>query len=762
MTRFAKSLIPAGAIIGLLMLPALVAADAILSGFTYDGADGEALIGCNVALVEIEAGTITNGSGLFVLPGLPPGTYTLVASHVGYRRLEPAAVQLQEMVVAGDAGKRTSGLSVSTHRLEAAHLSRLPRVVEVDLLRSLQSLPGIVPVSDFSSAPHVRGGTPDQNLYLIDGTDVYNPEHAFGLFSVFNMDAIKDVQLYKGGFGAPYGGRLSSVLDVTHLDGNRERFEGTTAVSLLSARTTLQYPLGRIDSVSGSVRRTHFDQTVARVIDVPEYYFYDSHLKVFVELDRSNKLTLSGYGGRDVLDLTFNDKATEALDFRYRWGNSTGSARWTTLLSPRLFANLWLTGSRFDSQFDLSETLDLKERNDVQDVTIKGSFEYVPAKGLNLDFGFEQKHLHVVYQQDFTDSRADIDRSVVHRAGYAQVRAIPGPRWMLEGGLRGNFFASDRRRTDLAPRAAARYRVSTTQTLKVAAGQYYQYLHRIPRMFIADIWTVANRFQPPSRAVHFVVGLQQKVTPDTRLELEAYRKTYRSIYAFDLNFLVNVTPDRHQDGVPIYEETRGLFHRGRGSTSGVDFMLERRRGAISGWAAYTLSRTRYRFDQVNRGVSFAPRHDVTSTVNMVGSIDLGRIVGPAVAGSKSRSRWTLGFNFVYSTGQPLTRPGSGYVANSLPDAQGSRDYIRSETRTFAVMPETVNGSRLPAYVRLDLGLRYRRERTTLFVDLFNAGNRRNVWFLNYDDDSGGFVIVQDVNEVGMFPLLPSVGIEVEL
>lgn len=245
---------------------------------------------------------------------------------------------------------------ISEIRLSHRQVSQIPQIAEADLLRSLQTLPGILPLSDFSSALYVRGGTPDQNLYMIDGTDVYNPEHAFGIFSTFNTDAIKQVKLSKGGFGAEYGGRLSSILDVTNLDGNREQFAGTAAISLLSTKTTLQMPMGHRGSLSGSVRRTYFDQTVGKKLkDTPQYYFYDGNFKAFVDVDEKNKLTVSGYGGRDFLNVIFNQDASQETGFQADWGNKTGSVRWMRVFSPQLIGNFWATGSRFSSDFTFDE-----------------------------------------------------------------------------------------------------------------------------------------------------------------------------------------------------------------------------------------------------------------------------------------------------------------------------------------------------------------------------------------------------------------------
>jgi hypothetical protein len=259
-----------------------------ISGFVYSAADGERLIGANVYLEKVLLGSSTNLSGYYVIPQIPAGRYMLTCDYLGYGTftmeininegediklnitLREELMETEVISVVADSERIAEKLykkPISTVQLSPVQISKVPQVAEADLLRTLQTLPGIVPLSDFSSALYIRGGTPDQNLHLLDGTDVYNPEHMFGLFSTFNSDAIKHVELSKGGFSAEYGGRLSSVLDITNLDGNREEFEGMASISLLSMKTTLQMPLGNIGSLSGSLRRTYFDKTVASFID---------------------------------------------------------------------------------------------------------------------------------------------------------------------------------------------------------------------------------------------------------------------------------------------------------------------------------------------------------------------------------------------------------------------------------------------------------------------------------------------------------------
>jgi len=385
--------------------------------------------------------------------------------------------------------------------LSAMEIKRIPQVAETDLLRSLQTLPGILPLSDFSSALYVRGGTPDQNLYMIDGSDVYNPEHAFGIFSTFNTDAIKHVDLSKGGFSSEFGGRLSSIMNVTYLDGNREEFEGSMSISLLSAKTTLQMPLGNYGSISGSIRRTYFDQTVAKFLDdIPNYYFYDGNIKAFFDINANNKVTLSFFRGRDVLGYNFNENSSEDAGFNFDWGNTTGSLRWTRVFTPKLFANFWVTASRFSSYFDL-EGIEINQENWLTDLTFKGNLEYAMSSDWSVLFGFEQKNLHGVYQEKFPSGLVDVDAYRTHYVGYLQANWKPNNRWDIKTGLRYNYFNSDKDYQNIGPRFSAKYKLSETTNLKFATGIYHQYLHRVAMAFVSSLWTTSDQWGCSNKSI---------------------------------------------------------------------------------------------------------------------------------------------------------------------------------------------------------------------------------------------------------------------
>ncbi|MBX7151035.1 TonB-dependent receptor [bacterium] len=749
---------------------------ASISGFVYDAGDREALIGANIFIKETLRGASTNLNGYFVIPKIEPGDYTLVCQYIGYKPynatihfkageqktlnvyLEGDAIVAEEIVVTADSipvVERLFRKPISKLELTGIEINQVPQVAESDLLRSLQTLPGISSVSDFSSALYVRGGTSDQNLYMIDGTDVYNPEHAFGLFSTFNTDAIKKVEISKGGFGAEYGGRLSSILNVTNLDGNREEFEGSGSISLLAARTTLQMPLGQFGSLSGSIRRTYFDKTIGQAVDeIPDYYFYDGNIKAFLQLNEKNYLTISGYGGKDVLNFIFNEKSDDKAGFDYNWGNSTGSIRWTRVFSPQLFANFWVTGSRFSSHFAFDDDLNLTEKNTINDITFKGNLEYY-GKIWNVKFGFEQKNIQCRYYQSFPGGIFDVPAEPRQYTGYAQTNFKPTRRWDIEMGLRYDLFDTDKKYQSLDPRLSIKYQLNDASNVKFAAGRYHQYLHRVPRPFFVGVWTVSDQYQKGSSSDHFILGYQHQLAETYQFELETYYKNYNHIYQFNQNLATKViATNKGTDNVTVFESTYGIFDHGKGYSYGFELMAKKEVGVVTGWVGYTFAKTRHKFEDINQEKSFAPRHDRSSTVNSVLTIDLKNAIRRMKGKPTQRdlSRWTIGTNFIFATGQPITVPNSTYFIGHTPD--GGVDQHE--------FPTEINNYRLPAYARLDLSITYEKQFKTWsiapYLQVFNIGNRKNVWFIEYDDQNQNGTVQRKIKTISMFPLLPTFGV----
>lgn len=750
-----------------------------VNGFVYDATNGEALIGANIFLQDTQIGASSNVSGYFSIPRIPAGPYFLECHYIGFKpyskkiNITPGKnielkiflhldiIETEEIIISADSvrtSKRLFDKAISKVNLAPRQINRIPQVFEADLLRSLHTLPGILPISDFSSELYVRGGTPDQNLYLIDGADVYNPEHFFGLFSTFNTDAIKNVELSKGGFGAEYGGRLSSILDVTNLDGNREEFEGTASVSLLSAKTTLQMPIGKKGSLSGSIRRTYFDKTIAKFIDdVPDYYFYDGHFKAFLDLDSRNKLTVSTYFGRDKLDFELDTNGSEPIEFSYDWGNTTGSVRWTHIFNPNLFSNFWVTTSQFNSDF-LFEIVN--EKNEINDLSLKGDLEYYYSHQISTKFGFEFKNLDGLLYQDFPGGEVDVVHAMKHLACYSTATWRPNPLWNIEAGLRYNYFHSNTTYQNISPRFSLKYRLTDTINLKTALGSYRQFLFKIPRTFIVDIWTNADENYRNSSSNHYILGFQKEVAKDYEIEIEGYYKDYSSIYTLDHFFYTELQPARYNsNGEPVYGSSLGLFDQGNGHSYGLEFSLRKDTGFVTGWASASFGKTEYTIQGVNQGKSFVPRHDRTTTLNLIANMDIRnayRTIRRKVT-HNDRTTWRLGMGLVYATGQPLTTTSSVYISQPLPD----QNYIDS----LNLYPTARNNFRLPPYARFDISLtmekKFRSWTLSPYLQVFNAGNRKNLWFITYDREIIDNKLVQEIEPINMFPILPTIGVNIK-
>ncbi|MFZ0392007.1 MAG: TonB-dependent receptor, partial [Calditrichia bacterium] len=375
-------------------------------GFVRDKESLEPIIMGNIWIEGSPVGTTTNMKGYYVLSSLDPGAYKINFSYMGYKSqqitrtieadseielnvlLETEALTGEEVVVVAEEDKDELDITPSQISVEVAQLRTIPQVAEPDLFRSIQMLPGVATLSDFSAGLYIRGGSTDQNLILLDEIDVYNPNHMFGFFSTFNTDAVKSVELLKGGFPANYGGRLSSVLNVHNKEGNRQDFEGVARLSLLGGSATLEGPWKK-GSWMISGRRTYLD-LAAKIVDYDlPYYFYDGHAKVNYDIDRNNQASVSFYAGIDNLDLS-----QDGTDISLRWGNKTFSTQWMHLFSSKLFSHFVFAGSRFDSDSQVQfDDVSFGIFNEITDLSLKGTLSYSPSISHRIDFGFEGKRL---------------------------------------------------------------------------------------------------------------------------------------------------------------------------------------------------------------------------------------------------------------------------------------------------------------------------------------------------------------------------------
>ena len=724
-----------------------------ISGFIRDSGNGESLPFVNVYLQGEARGSITSEAGYYVIPDVPAGTYTVVVSFIGYgpfsKDVELAgddivldvgltwqAIELEATIIEADAADVVDfDISPGRTSLRPSELKAAPAAIEADPIRTIQTLPGVASLSDFSVGLYVRGGTPDQNLVLLDGSDVYNASHLFGLFSTFPADAAKSTELLRGGYPAQYGGRLSSVLNVITDEGNKEEFEGAGGISFLASRLTLQGPVGR-GSWLVSSRRTHLDPLISvarKAIDTQRfgYHFYDLQGKTHQVRSHNDQFTLAGYTGQDGLTYRFDE-----FDFDLEWGNRTISSKWTHVFDSNLFGNFLFTGSRFKAAttFNAEDTT-LEETNRLTDLSLKGDISYLPTQKHSIQFGFLSKRMSMEYRFGEADQNwLDIDVEGLHSALYAQDSWALTNRLRIQPGLRFNHF-SNGNHTGWSPRVAARYQLGVDTYLKAATGIYHQYIFRLAREFqgislLSNVWALTDSTAKPSRSVHYVSGLETRVK-EIHVDIEMYYKDYDGLY--ELNY-------DEQQSVEIGD----ILRRGDGRAYGLDLLLRKRAGRQTGWISVSTGITEriidgLHLDESSRPQPFRSKFDRRLTLHVIHSW-------------RFAERWTLGSRFTQASGQPYTQVfGTGEI--ELPSGLRWSFQDRGE----------LNAERLPEYQRFDTSLAhqfiFRGWDMRAYLQIVNVTNHKNVFNYFWTDGTAHKSKPGTRKEISMLPILPSLGID---
>ncbi len=741
------------AVLALAAPPVAAQERAALSGYVRDAETGETLIQANVIVQGTSRGAATNDEGYYTIQDLPAGTYAVLFSYVGYqsrtetielaagedRRLSvdlpPADVEGEGVVVTGETADAERDLSMD--QVETALIKELPTVLQPDVFRTLKLLPGIKTASDYSSNLYIRGGSPGQNLILLDGTTVYNPTHFFGFFSTFNPDAIKDVELYKGAYPVEYGGRLGGVVDIRNKDGNRRETGGGLSVGLLASRAYIEGPYGgEGDAADGSymvaVRRSTLEPVLAALRrtntdGIPDAFsFYDVNAKINYDAGPDDNLSLAVYGGQDYLDLQFQNAGRFDIDY----GNQTISADWTHLFGNQAFSTLQVTGSRYQSTpvANIANTR-FEQTNGVNDVSVNADIEYTPSSAHTVKGGAEWSLLSFQLQESFDGSVTfDQDLRSQQAALYVQDTYEPVADWTLEAGLRGSYFQNgDFWR--LSPRLSVEYSLSSSVRLQAAYGRYHQYLTlETSQLFTGfDTWLMSDEGVPPASGDQLALGVTTQFGDGWRAEIEGYGRTMPGLFRED--------PFSSGDaGVPYAER----FQIGDGRAYGLEVLLRRETGDFTGFLSYTLGRTERRFPNINETATGAPQY-YTPKYDRTHDLTL-------VANYRLTDAWRLTGTFSYSTGQPYTRPEQQFSAVESP--------FESSTSEQTVLISPFNNARLPPYHRLDVGA----TRTGQFfgvaeykfkVQLINAYSRRNIWFYQYERQDDGRL---DRTEVPQIPV----------
>jgi len=717
---------------------------ASVSGYIKDAESGETLLGANVALANTTRGASTNNSGYYTISDIAPGTYTIQATYIGYRRyskqitlqpgqdlrldieLDSEAQQLEELVVESRQ-EQEEMKNIGTTQIQTKLIKEVPSVFEADVFRSVQLLPGVKAASDFSSGLYIRGGGPDQTLILLDRTTVYNPTHFFGFFSTFNPDAIKDVKLYKGAYPAEYGGRLGSVLDIYNKDGNRKHYQGTVSLGMLASRASIEGPIPK-GSWMLAVRRSTLEPLLAAlrpsVDNIPSlFYFFDVNGKMNYDPSRNDKLSLALYTGQDRVNFPF---ATDG-DLGLNYGNQTLSSSWTHLFSNKVFSKFTATGSRYFNfpSFEFAGT-PIRRSNNIYDFSLKGDIQYIPNDHHTLETGFWGGSLLLKYINNFDNEEVFSSRTqTLYGSWYIQDTWKPDNKWKIIGGLRANAF-SEGQYLRLAPRISLEYKVHPSVRLQAAYGRYDQFLTLITNEAFSgfDLWLTTDNGVQPAWGDQFVAGAKTQPFDGFGLDVETYYRTMEDLFELD-----PFIPD------PAGLSYSQLFRFGSGYAYGTEVKFEKNTGRLNGFIGYTYSVSRRQFPRFNQDRFYPPKYDRKHDVNVVVNYQLS-------------SRWKVSAVFNYATGQAYTKPLGRTQNFDLPFSSGSRDVL---------IVGKVNAARLPAYHRLDLGM---TRNGTFFglgkaewkFQIINVYSRRNVWFYQYDFDKNPI----ERQKVSMLPIIPAI------
>ncbi len=764
------------------------AAGLTINGYIKDAGNGEGLIGVSVYVKETATGAITNSYGFYAIT-IPPGNYNLVISYVGYAKqtkivdltdrnvrldleLSQEGKQLDEVVVSTNReDDNVKNIAMSVNQIDVKTLKRIPALLgEVDVIRSIQLLPGVSTVGEGATGFNVRGGSIDQNLVLLDEAPVYNSSHLFGFFSVFNPDAVKDVKLIKGGIPANYGGRIASILDVRLKEGNAKKPELNGGIGLIFSRLSYERPLFKgKGSFIVAARRSYADILAQPFLNSDlkgaKFYFYDLTAKGNYHINDKNTVFLSGYLGRDVF----------GSDFGFNWGNTTLSARWNHVFSDRLFLNT----TAYYSNYDYSLNTDLKQKkpNDyfrtdsrIVDYSLKPDFSLFLGKN-TISFGGQ------VIIHDFQPGMATAaSAGSVRTFGLANKHALEGalyvaneqqvtPQLQLQYGLRYSLFnyvgpgeaytfqtdvpvgtrrevittvayrGSDVIKTygNWEPRFAAKYDLTDNSSLKFSYNRLAQYIHLISNTTAStplDVWTTSTNNVKPQIADQ-IAGGYFKNFGHTGREFEASVEVYYKWLQNQIDYI---------DGASLIlnKYLEGDLLSGKGRAYGAEFFVKRNTGVINGWISYTLAKTERQVNGINNNNWYPTRFDKRHTLTSVLLYD------PPAA-----KRWNFSATFTLASGTPATFPTN-----------------RFEYEGYVVPQNTDNSRnnyRIPAYHRLDLAATLqgrkrpgKKKEDNWVFSVYNVYARKNAFSVYFQPSADNSRVTEAIRYSVFATFIPSV------
>ncbi len=754
-----------------------------LSGYAKDSLSSETIISATITVNGQGKAVSSNQYGFYSIT-LAEGNYEITVTHVGYNTLStnlkfdrnfsidflliPKATTFTEVIVSSrrrDANVKNA--QMGKFDLSMNQVKALPVLLgEIDILKTIQLLPGVRNAGEGNTGLYVRGGGPDQNLIMLDDAIVYNTGHLFGFFSIFNADAIKNTTLIKGGMPAQYGGRLSSVLDIAMKDGNMNQLQVDGGIGLIASRLSVQGPI-RKDKASFivSARRTYIDALIKPFIKKSSqfygsgYYFYDLNTKINYRFSEKDRIYLSGYFGNDVFDFKNSRRSFSA---NIPWGNATATLRWNHVFNRKLFANTTLVYNKYKFAFNASQQdLSLSLASGIRDWNGKVDFDFYPSPLHKLKFGgqftyhrftpnilsgrqdstiFNPKNESIKFANEsgiyFQDDWELNEKVRVHLglrwSGFSQI----GPYSKYDRDVNGNKTDSTVYKNGelvksyggLEPRFTLRYSIDDETSVKGAITRNLQYIHLVSNAgttLPTDLWVPSTFRVQPQKSWLYALGVFKNFADNTyETSIEAYYKTMENQIEYREGY------------TPSLKDPEEEFVFGKGWSYGTELFVNKSKGKLTGWIGYTLSWTWREFPELNEGKKYFAKYDRRHDLSVVATYELN-------------NKWKLSGIFVYGTGNATSLPERFYILNGVLTQEYSK----------------INQYRLPAYHRLDLSAIYsppanakRKWKQNWVFSIYNVYSRLNPYFIYFDQEGSAFngSLNVEARQVSLFPIIPAV------
>ncbi|MFA5033219.1 MAG: TonB-dependent receptor [bacterium] len=756
-----------------------------INGFVKDSSNGEKLAYANIYLEGTIIGSSSSEKGYYVIQNVPSGKYTIVALYMGYKtikkdieiketnitlnfELAPDVIKMKEVTITAKRMGFEKNVEGSKTEFTIRDIKTIPKFFEGDLMKIIQTMPGVIALNDLSNKLYIRGGSPDENLVLLDKITIYNAStHLFGLFSTFNPDAVADVKLFSGSFPARYGDRLSSIIEVETKEGNNKKYTGSASIGLISSKFLVEGPIPK-GSFLVSGRRSYLDLIVwgysklfNNDISLP-YYFWDGVTKINFNPSQSDRFTLTGFGGADIVDVSITQKSQENGQpkdeeigkINMNWGNQGLSGRWRKIFTPKLYGEIVGVTSNFFTEFGfllnetmidtfgntINDTMKFSMKQEILDYSLKGDLTYYLNPKNTINMGFD------VMQNKFTDNQ-EISFDTTYNSSptptystksaiYIEDKIELSPLFTFRAGLRGIYYSTGDK-TALDPSMGINYLLRQNTSLKFEIGRYHQFMYTTNSQesffSLYDMWKPLDAKHSPPEAWHFTLGLAQWIGEDGEFSIDGYYKKYTSL----------LTPPSSAEEMGFFSYPPESLKVTNGYATGIGLQYKKSFSFVHGWLNYTLGLTRRSTDSS----SYFPSYDKRHNFNIV----LGT----------SYKKYNFNLKWYISTGSPFANDLARY-----------KKYYDDGSSSWELVKGQRDACRLPASHRLDIEaersitLPLLHWKGSMYFGVVNVYVQKNVLFYNWitEEGEGPDKIIYDPpkkQEISILPILiPNCGLTI--